>query len=248
MKIIIDKILTIIYNPEYIKKFLTDENYLNYVEYLYQDLTHQIEYSSENKIMQHFKKIIKENFFSNYDLLEYIKTNLQSIKSNFDFYINRVRNIQKDIYFIGLLYGYYDEANLFEITDKLEKLSGNYKEKIFRVRKIKAMIKEEKNIMKNKNFKHGHIIITRAYTFRSALNDNPNYSFNRNAVGNFYQIGKRDLHSNLMMTMIEMIWGNLFKLNINRNENDKIFGNVLTTSKKIIDNIMVKIYYENIYY
>jgi hypothetical protein len=244
MKIIIDKILTIIYNPEYIKKFLTDENYLNYLESLYQDLSREIEYSTENKIMQYFKKIIKESFFSNFDILDYIKTNLNTIKSNFDMYINRVRTIQKDIYFIGMVYGYYNEEHLFEITDKLEKFSGDYKEINFRTKKMKVMDKDKNNIVKIINSFHGHIIITRAYTFRGALNDNPNYSFNRNAIGNFYQIGKRDLHSNLMMTLVEMIWGNLFKININRKENNKIIGNVITTSKKIIDNIMVLINYK----
>ena len=88
-------------------------------------------------------------------------------------------------------------------------------------------------------------MISRAYTYRGNLNSNPHYTFNKNVVGNFYQVSKRDLRSNLMMTMVEMIWGNLFKLNIsNRKEKNKVLGNVITTSKKIIDNIMVnKKYY-----
>ena len=241
MKTIIDQIITIIYNPEYLKKFLTDENYLNYLESLYQKLSHQIEYSTENKVMQYFKKIMKKNFFSNYEILDYIKKNLVIIKSNFNFYIKRVRIIQKDIYFTGMLYGFYNEENLDLITDKLEKFFGDFKEKKNKNKKLKVTAKGKRNIMRITNALHSHTMITRAYTYRGSLNNNPHYTFNKNVIGNFYQIGKRDLRSNLMMTMIEMIWGNLFKLNLGRKEKNKIIGSVITTSKKIIDNIMVNI-------
>jgi hypothetical protein len=242
MKQIIDKILIIIYNPEYLKQFLTDENYLNYLESLYQELSHHVEYSSEDKIMQYFKNIIKKNFLSNYEILDYIKNNLIIIKSNFDFYIKRVRIIQKDILFTGMLYGYYNKDDLGTITDKLEKYYGDYNARKYKTRKSKITKKGKKNMIKITNFLHNHILITRPYTFRTAYNINSHYTFNKNVIGNFYQIGKRDLRYNLMMTMTEMIWGNLFKLNISKKEKNKTIGNVITTSKKIIDNIMVKNY------
>jgi hypothetical protein len=240
MKKMIEKILTIIYNPEYLKQFLTDENYLNYLESLYQELSHHVEYSSEYKIMQYFRKIVKKKFFSNYEMLDYIKNHLEIIKSNFDHYIKRVRNIQKDIHFTGMLYGYYDKEDLGIITEKLENFYGDTKLISYRNRKSKITTKSKRNIMKITNYLHSHILITRPYTFRTAFNINSHYTFNKNVIGNFYQVGKRDLRSNLMMTLIEMIWGNLFKINISRKEKNKTIGNVITTSKKIIDNIMVK--------
>lgn len=201
-----------------------------------------MEYSTENKVLQFFKKIVKKNFFSNYEIIYYIKKNLGTIKSNFTTYIQRVRKIQKDIYFTGMIYGNYKEEDLEFITDKLEKYIGDIKEKKFRSKKFKITAKGKRNIMKLTNSLHNHILVTRPYIYRGALNNNPHYTFNKNVIGNFYQIGKRDLRNNLMMTMIEMIWGNLFKLNLGKKEKNKVIANVISTSKKIIDNNMYYIF------
>ena len=227
---------------------MTKDNYQNYLETIYQKLSSQIEYSTENKILQFFKKISKKNFSTNFEILKYIKTNLTKIKNNFHNFITKIKANQKELFFTGMIYGNLKENNLNIIIEKLEKYFPEPDKNDKALAKLNKKTKSN-NSKKNSNKKsgtklmhllHSHNLIDGSFVYRGILPNNTHITHSRNIVANFYQIGKRDIKENLMMTLIEMIWGNLFKMNINKKDKNKhSIGNLISSSKKIIDNIMV---------
>jgi len=254
MRKISEKAISIIFNNEYIKKYLTKESYLNHLETIFQKLNNQVEYSTENKIIQFFKKITKKNFLSNFEILDYLKKNIASLKNNYTNFLSKIKYNQKELYFIGMIYGNLKETDLTIITERLEKyfpeedknerneknvkLKNNKKSKNKHSKKISNDKKTTQKIM---NLLHSHNLIDGIFVYRGMVSNNTHISKNKNIIGNFYQVGKRDLKENLMMTLTEMIWGNLFKFNINKKDNKskRSIGNLISGSKKIIDNVMV---------
>lgn len=254
MRKISEKAISIIFNNEYVKKYLTKESYLNHLETIFQKLNHQVEYSTENKIIQFFKKVTKKNFHSNFDILDYMKKNISTLKNNYSNFLSKIKHNQKDLYFLGMIYGNLKETDLTIISERLEKyfpeeeknerneknakLKNNKKSKN---KHSKRISNEKKTTQKIMHLLHSHNLIDGIFVFRGMVSNNTHIYKNKNIIGNFFQVGKRDLKENLMMTLTEMIWGNLFKLNINKKDNKskRSLGNLITGSKKIIDNVMV---------
>lgn len=245
-----EKAFSILFSNEYVKKYLTKDIYKNHLEKIYQKFASQVEHSSESRIYQLFKKIGKRKFFSNFDKIEYMKKNIQTIKDNFNNFVSKITAMQKDLFFIGMLYGNVKDHDLNIIIESLEKYFpeenknikiGNSKSNKKSKSKInKRSLTEKKSGEKLMRLLHNHYLFDGSFVYRSLHTNTTHLNYNKNLIGNFFQVGKRDYKENLMMTLTQMIWGNLFKLNINKKDKNKhSLGNYVSGSKKIIDNIMV---------
>ena len=89
---------------------------------------------------------------------------------------------------------------------------------------------------------HSHNLIDGLFTFKKYrnktkfVNNSANIKKSKNYVANFFQVGSRSVKNHLIMSLMELIWGNMFNYNINILKKS---GSVLSANKEVIDNIMV---------
>lgn len=210
---IVDRTTQIIFNSE------IDENIFNQmVEVTKNSFEGNKNDQPFEKALSYFTKLVKNNIFSYQEML------LTFNQINYKDFIKQYKNIQKSFYITSQFYGNINEKQLLNIESYLQP----YLNQDANIVAQKMQTDDEKVI----DFLHNHNLFTGSYVLK-VVNDLP--SEISNVCVNFFQIGKRDIRSSLIMNLVELSWENLFFYNL---RTIKQYGYIVAASKFVKDNFM----------
>jgi secreted Zn-dependent insulinase-like peptidase len=230
MEQIVEKILSFIFDKEKSKKYMTEDRLREIISMAEERLRTSYHKTPLDAIRQIFNKIVKKGTFTTNE----VKKVLFSKNYKVTQFNQIMSNIIKEFYIDTLVYGNLDEKNY----KKLENLFDNYILQIWPNNNNSS----ESNLdaFKLMDDLHSHNLIDGLFTFKKFRNKTKKANSTekaKNYVANFYQVGSRTVKNHLLMSLMEMIWGNMFNYNI------KILnkvGHVLSAKKEVIDNVLVR--------
>ncbi len=181
---------------------------------LHQTEKHLVDSYYKNKNQEIFKSIIKKDLIPLLDIIQNTKDlTLEKI-------MTFIPLIQNSFYLNIMFYG---DIPLTE----LNLIKGFFKPYIILQNKPEQNLEEFKLI----DYLHSHSFVDGSFVYRKNVTN-----FKSNTVTNYYQIGTRNSKSSLIMDLIQLIWGNIFKYNLQ--VLNKV-GKVIVSEKQIFDNVMV---------
>jgi secreted Zn-dependent insulinase-like peptidase len=188
---------------------------------LHQTEKHLVDKYYKNKYEEIFKSIIKKDLVPLLDIIQNTKDlTLEKI-------MTFIPLIQNSFYLNILFYGD------IPITE-LNLIKGFFKPYIILQNKPEQNLEEFKLI----DYLHSHSFLDGSFVHIKNVTN-----FKSNTVTNYYQIGTRNSKSSLIMDLIQLIWGNIFKYNLQ--VLNKV-GKVTVSEKQMFDNVMVSYSHTNL--
>jgi secreted Zn-dependent insulinase-like peptidase len=238
---IVDKILYFVFDKPDSKKTLTNKKLEEIISMAEERLRNSYHKTPLEAFRQIFNKIVKKGITTTDEARkEIVAKNITLVNFN-----DIMKEVRVDLYIDALIYG--------NISDKvylnLEKSFENY---IPNVPKTDANTESNLEAFKLINSLHSHNFVDGSFVFKKYENKNKSITTKtgktakekNNYLLNYYQVGMRNVKNYLLMSLVEIAWGNMFNYQIR--VLNKI-GNVLSAKKEVIDNIMVINLFNNLF-
>jgi secreted Zn-dependent insulinase-like peptidase len=231
---ILDKILYFVFDKPDSKKTLTNKKLEEIISTAEERLRTSYHKTPLEAFRQIFNKIVKKGINSTDEARkEIVAKNITLMNFN-----NIIKEVREDLYIDALIYGNINDKVYLNLEKSFDKYIPN-------VPKTVANTESNLEAFKLIDSLHSHNFVDGSFVFKKfGENKNGNITTKtgktakekNNYLLNYYQVGMRNVKNYLLMSLVEIAWGNMFNYQIR--VLNKI-GNVLSAKKEVIDNIMV---------